>query len=95
MIVVDRYIQNNKSFNPFNDSFNKEILKLKNYDEDLILDDNKERNFVEFYNKYLKNTLDSYYLFSDSDNDSDNFQNQLKSFQSSHKQFLKQKREHS
>jgi len=95
MIVVDRYIQNKKSFNPFNDSFNKEVLKLKNYDEDLVIDINKERNFVEFYNKYLKNTLDSYYLFSDSDNDSDNFQNQLKSFQSSHKQFLKQKREHS
>ena len=95
MIVVDRYIQNKKSFNPFNDSFNKEVLKLKNYDEDLVIDINKERNFVEFYNKYLKNSLDSYYLFSDSDNDSDNFQNQLKSFQSSHKQFLKQKREHS
>ena len=95
MIVVDRYIQNKKSFNPFNDSFNNEVLKLKNYDEDLVIDINKERNFVEFYNKYLKNSLDSYYLFSDSDNDSDNFQNQLKSFQSSHKQFLKQKREHS
>ena len=95
MIVVDRYIQNKKSFNPFNDSFNNEVLKLKNYDEDLVIDMNKERNFVEFYNKYLKNSLDSYYLFSDSDNDSDNFQNQLKSFQSSHKQFLKQKREHS
>ena len=95
MIVVDRYIQNKKSFNPFNDSFNKEVLKLKNYDEDLVIDMNKERNFVEFYNKYLKNCLDSYYLLSDSDNDLDNFQNQLKSFQSSHKQFLKQKREHS
>ena len=95
MIVVDRYIQNKKSFNPFNDSFNNEVLKLKNYDEDLVIDINKERNFVEFYNKYLKNCLDSYYLLSDSDNDLDNFQNQLKSFQSSHKQFLKQKREHS
>ena len=95
MIVVDRYIQNNKSFNPFNDSFNKEILKLKNYDEDLILDDNKERNFDNFYNKFLKKSIQNFYLFSDSDSDNDNFQSQLKNFQSSHKQFLRQKREHS
>jgi hypothetical protein len=95
MIVVDRYIQNNKSFNPFNDSFNKEILKLKNYDEDLILDVNKERNFDNFYTKFLKKSIQNFYLFSDSDSDNDNFQNQLKNFQSSHKQFLRQKREHS
>ena len=95
MIVVDRYIQNKKSFNPFNDSFNKEILKLKNYNEDLLLDENKEKNFNDFYDKFLKKNIDNYYFFSDSESDNDNFQNQLKIFQNSHKQFLRQKREHS
>ncbi len=95
MIVVDRYIQNKKSFNPFNDSFNKEILKLKNYNEDLLLDENKEKNFNDFYDKFLKKNIDNYYFFSDSESDNDNFQNQLKIFQNLHKQFLRQKREHS
>ena len=95
MIVVDRYIQNKNSFNPFNDSFNKEILKLKNYNEDLLLDENKEKNFNDFYDKFLKKNIDDYYFFSDSESDNDNFQNQLKIFQNSHKQFLRQKREHS
>ena len=43
----------------------------------------------------LKKNIDDYYFFSDSESDNDNFQNQLKIFQNSHKQFLRQKREHS
>ncbi len=69
-------------------------MKFKNYDEDLIQVMDNEKNFDSLYNKYLKNCINPYYLFSDSEDDSSNFQNQLKNFQYSHKQFLKQKRGH-
>ena len=94
MFVVDRYIQKKNSFNPFDDSINKDILKFKKYDEDLIQVMENEKNFDSLYDKYLKNCINPYYLFSDSEDDSSNFQNQLKNFQYSHKQFLKQKRGH-
>ena len=94
MFVVDRYIQKKNSFNPFDDSINKDILKFKKYDEDLIQVMENEKNFDSLYDKYLKNSINPYYLLSDSEDDSSNFQNQLKNFQYSHKQFLKQKRGH-
>ena len=94
MFVVDRYIQKKNSFNPFDDSFNQSILKYKNYNEDLVKVMNSERNFDFFYNKVLRNSIDPFYFFSESDDDSLNFQNQLKNFQSSHKQFLRNKRGH-
>ena len=94
MFVVDRYIQKKNSFNPFDDSFNQSILKYKNYNEDLVKVMNSERNFDFFYNKFLRNSIDPFYFFSESDDDSLNFQNQLKNFQSSHKQFLRNKRGH-
>ncbi len=94
MFVVDRYIQKKNSFNPFDDSINKDILKYKQYDEELIQVMDNEKNFDSLYNKYLRNCINPYYLFSDSEDDSSNFQNQLKNFQYSHKQFLKQKRGH-
>ena len=94
MFVVDRYIQKKNSFNPFDDSFNQSILKYKNYNEDLVKVMNSERNFDFFYNKFLRNSIAPFYFFSESDDDSLNFQNQLKHFQSSHKQFLRNKRGH-
>ncbi len=91
--MIDIFKKKN-SFNPFDDSFNQSILKYKNYKEDLVKVMNSERNFDFFYNKFLRNSIDPFYFFSESDDDSLNFQNQLKNFQSSHKQFLRNKRGH-
>lgn len=92
-IVVDRYIQKRKSFSPFDDSLTKEICKFRLYNNDFIYHVDSEGNFDNLYNQYLKSTINDYCLFSDSD-DEGNLQNQIRSFQTSHKQFLKQKRGH-
>ena len=92
-LVVDRYIQKKNSFSPFDDSLTKEISKFKLFNNDFVVHVDKGGNFDNLYNQYLKSSLNDYCLFSDSDDDS-NLQNQVKSFQASHRQFLKQKRGH-
>ena len=80
-------MESENSFSSYNN-----IKRLS--DEELIQVMDNEKNFDSLYNKYLRNCINPYYLFSDSEDDSSNFQNQLKNFQYSHKQFLKQKRGH-
>ena len=92
-LVIDRYIQKKNSFSPFDDSLTKEISKFKEFNHDFVVNVDKGGNFDNLYNQYLKSSLNDYCLFSDSEDEA-NFQNQIKSFQASHRQFLKQKRGH-
>lgn len=93
-IVVDRYLQKKKSFNPFDDTITNEIKKYKILNDDFLYNVEQEENFETLYNKFLKTTLNNYNLFSDSEEDGSIAQNQIKNFQTAHKQFLKQKRGH-
>lgn len=92
-IVIDRYIQKKNSFNPFDDSFAKNYMKLQMLNRDYVYQDEQEGNFDNLYNQYLKTVINDTPLYDDTD-DENNFQNQMRSFQNSHKQFLKQKRGH-
>ena len=87
--VIDRYIQDNKSFDPFNDSFNNLFSHYSCYetDESEYLNNN---NFEKLYKSYNLNKLNNLNLLNDSDDDEVN--GDLKQFSNSYKQFLKSKR---
>ena len=93
-ITVDRYIQLNNDLNPFHDSFNKIINNYKRFN-------NSECKINSIRNKSFENLLNDYnYNFvrnlslEESDGDSYNFNNDMKQFSSSYKQFIKSKKAH-
>ena len=92
-VVIDRYIQNNNDFNPFNDSYNDIINYYKKYDNtsNNYLDHNNFENLINSYN--LKKTKNLNILYDSEDDSVDSF-NDIKQFSNTYKQFLKSKRSH-
>ena len=90
-LAIDKYIQKKKSFDPFDDDFMKTFSLFKCYNEDFTYSYEQQGCFGNLYERYLKMNMKEYNLFSDSEEDEMMFQNQIKNFQSSYKQFLKQK----
>ena len=95
-ITVDRYIQlkEDEDFNPFHDSFNKIINDYKKYnDNEFAVNTLEKKNFENLFNYYSLNKVKNLQL-DESDDDSTYFNNDIKQFSSSYKQFLKLKRSH-
>lgn len=92
-IVIDRYIQNDNSMNPFDDSINKVINCYNSYGKDLTYCIDNKNYFGYYFDRYFKGYLGDFFFFSDSDDD--NFDIDIKKFQNDHKSFLKNKRTHS
>jgi len=91
-VVIDRYIQSQKSSDPFDDDFNKIVNSYKKYNEDYTFNNNKEANFDNMYEDFLKGKYSGLVVLSESEDDNINFNSQVKSFSTSFKQFLKHKR---
>lgn len=94
MTIVDRYIQSDLSFNPFDDDFNRLIIG-----EQVVPKDSqkeiKESNAYEFsdcYYDYLKNIYKDIPAYSDDEDDVSIDNNDIKVFSNACKQFLKNKR---
>ena len=95
-ITVDRYIQlkEDEDFNPFHDSFNKIINDYKKYsDNEFAVNTFEKKNFENLFNYYSLNKVKNLQL-EESDDDSTYFNNDIKQFSNSYKQFLKLKRSH-
>ena len=91
-ITVDRYIQNNNDFNPFNDSYNEVMNNYKKYDNNSYNNlDNK--NFENLLNSYNLEKAKNLNILYESDDDSIESTNDIKHFSNSYKQFLKLKKE--
>ena len=92
-ITVDRYIQNDNDFNPFNDSYNDVINEYKKYDNNSYnYLDNK--NFDNLFYSYNFNIAKNLNLLYDNEDDKNDINNDIKSFSNSYKQFLKSKKAH-
>ena len=93
-ITVDRYIQLNNDFNPFHDSFNKIINNYKRFNNsECKINSLKNKNFENLLNDYNYNYVRNLSL-EESDDDSYNYNNDMKQFSSSYKQFIKAKKAH-
>ena len=93
-ITVDRYIQFKNDFNPFHDSFNKIINNYKRFNNsECKMNSLKNKNFENLVNDYDYNYVRNLSL-EESDDDSYNFNNDMKQFSSSYKQFIKEKKAH-
>ena len=92
-ITIDRYIQNNKDFNPFDDSYNDVINEYKKFDNNQY-NYLGNKNFENLFYHYNLNKAKNYNLLYDNDDDIDN-NNDIKYFSNSYKQFLKLKKAHS
>jgi len=92
-VVIDRYIQNNNDFNPFNDSYNDIINDYKKYDNSAYNYLN-HNNFENLINSYNFNKTKNLNILYDSEDDSVDSLNDIKQFSNTYKQFLKSKRSH-
>ena len=93
-ITVDRYIQLKNDFNPFHDSFNKIINNYKRFNNsEYKINSLRNKNFENLINDYNYNYIKNLSL-EESDDDSYNFNNDMKQFSSSYKQFIKEKKAH-
>ena len=88
-IVIDRYIQNNNDFDPFNDSYNEVFANYRKYDVN-ELEYLTNNNFEKLYNSFNLNKLNELNIFCDSEDEDTN--GDIKQFSNSYKQFLKSKR---
>ena len=90
-IVIDRYIQNENIFNPFDDSYNDIFNNYKKYEinEMESLDNN---NFEKMYKLYNSNKMNNLNIFYDDEEDDTNDVD-MNQFTNSYKNFLKLKRE--
>ena len=88
-IVIDRYIQNNNDFDPFNDSYNEVFANYRKYDIN-ELEYLTNNNFEKLYNSFNLNKLNELNIFCDSEDEDTN--GDIKQFSNSYKQFLKSKR---
>ena len=92
-IVIDRYIQNENIFNPFDDSYNDIFNNYKKYEinEMESLDNN---NFEKMYKLYNSNKMNNLNIFYDDDDEEDDTNDvNMNQFTNSYKNFLKLKRE--
>lgn len=85
-IVIDRYIQNNNDFDPFNDSYNEVFANYRKYDIN-ELEYLTNNNFEKLYNSFNLNKLNELNIFCDSEDEDTN--GDIKQFSNSYKQFLK------
>ena len=93
-IVVDRYIQVENDSNPFHDSFNKIINNYKRFNNnEFAINALEKKNFDNLYSNYIFNKVQNLPL-DESEEDSMGFNNDMKQFSNSYKQFLKFKRTH-
>lgn len=93
-ITVDRYIQVNNDFNPFHDSFNKIINNYRRFNNsECKINSLKNKNFENLLNDYNYNYIQNLSL-EESDDDSYIFNNDMKQFSNSYKQFIKAKKAH-
>ena len=93
-ITVDRYIQLNNDFNPFHDSFNKIINNYKRFNNsESKINSLRKKNFENLLNDFNYSYVRNLSL-EESDDDSYNFNNDMKQFSSSYKQFMKAKKAH-
>ena len=88
-IVIDRYIQNNNDFDPFNDSYNEVFANYRKYNIN-ELEYLTNNNFEKLYNSFNLNKLNELNIFCDSEDEDTN--GDIKQFSNSYKQFLKSKR---
>ena len=80
--------------NPFHDSFNKIINNYKRFNNnEFAINALEKKNFDNLYNNYTFNKVQNLPL-DESDEDSIAFNNDMKQFSNSYKQFLKFKRTH-
>ena len=78
-------------FNPFHDSFNKIINNYIRFNNnEYKINSLRKKNFEKLLNDYNYNYIRDLSL-EESDNDSYNFNNDMKQFSSSYKQFIKKK----
>ena len=88
-IVVDRYIQDNNDFEPFDDNYNNIFSNYKNYETN-ELEYLNNNNFEKLYKSYNLNRLNNLNLLCDSEDE--DIYGDLKQFSNSYRQFLKTKR---
>jgi hypothetical protein len=88
-IVIDRYIQNNNDFDPFNDSYNELFSNYRKLDMN-ELEYLTNNNFEKLYNSFKLNKLNDLNIFYDSEDEDTS--GDIKQFSNSYKQFLKAKR---
>ena len=96
-ITIDRYIQlkEGEDLNPFHDSFNKIINNYKKYNNsEFYVNALEKKNFENLFNYYNINKVKDLQLDESDDDDSICFNDDLKEFSSSYKQFLQSKRSH-
>ena len=93
-ITVDRYIQTKNDFNPFHDSFNDIIYGYKKYDNSCVIP-SKNKNFENLLDNYNSKNTELLDIFDDTDEDSYEINNEVKTFSNNYKKFLKLKRDHS
>ena len=88
-IAIDRYIQNNNEFDPFNDSYNEVFSKYRKMEMN-DMEYLTKNNFEKLYNSFKLNKLNDLNLFCD--NEDEDISGDIKQFSNSYKQFLKAKR---
>ena len=88
-IAIDRYIQNNNEFDPFNDSYNEVFSKYRKMEMN-DMEYLTKNNFEKLYNSFKLNKLNDLNLFFDSEDE--DISGDIKQFSNSYKQFLKAKR---
>ena len=88
-IVIDRYIQNNNDFDPFNDSYNEVFSNYRKLDMN-ELEYLTNNNFEKLYNSFNLNKFNELNIFCDSEDEDTS--GDIKQFSNSLKQFLKAKR---
>ena len=88
-IVIDRYIQHNNDFDPFDDGYNNIFDIYKNYEVN-ELEYLNNNNFEKLYKSYNLNKFNNLSLLGDSEDE--DIIGDVKQFSNSYKQFLKAKR---
>jgi hypothetical protein len=91
--ILDRYIQCEDSFNPFDDNFNKQFNRIQINNEDI--EKHKNLTIELAFKNYWKKSLNGV-IGSDDEEEETEFSvhQDAKHFQNMKKQFLKQKRSH-
>jgi hypothetical protein len=89
-LIIDKYVNSENSFSPFDEEFNNSLNLFKKYNEDFEIKQRKRDDFYSLYENFVKSNIKNFSL-ADSDEDTSFNSN---TFASSYKQFLKHKRNH-
>ena len=93
---IDRFLQMPNSTNPFDNSFNEQInFYNKIFKEDFTYSEEEKVGYKNLYDTFLKHKLGEFILFTDSDDEDTNFNEEdQKKLSNEKKTFLKNKRSH-